>query len=424
MESRLDVVERQFLWKTWRGIYAGGVVLAAAVVVAAATMVLYTLTPVVRKSDPPPPPPPQLQPLTADELARLLPTEEVAVQPAGATHDAMANEPSAPAMDEPTEYAEVDPRQARLAGLWMALQNLATSNPSSPPWAPSFRVICTAQFYGNCYSRERRQTSAGIKAHIDSALAPLDLDASIAFLTYLEGVARKVEQTEESRARAIDALTDIRLAWGGDVPVVTKAIDAWLLPPGSGGKPPEFSPRSSTEQRLVFQTILDVRKRGTNPEAFAAFLARAPAFAPLAPADKPERLTSPLWPLWTEADDAEAQRATDNLLSLLPSISVDRRPLAVEKFRSAWLAKQGRERSRYRAAVDEQQAVVAANDRDAEERKAADVASRERWMGYGAAAFGATALLALLLVLYGIERNTRLLEAVLRREPPRPADGA
>jgi len=416
---RQDLLERTILWRMARRVFSVGGAAAFVGTVVAAVVVLWTLTPVIRKGDPPMPPEPLLQLITADELARLMPSDQPAAAPAMA-----APEEYLPEEEVPVE----DARVAQVAELMTKLQQLVSVAPDKAPWMPSIRSFCTYEYAGRCYQTTNKVVSSGLKKRLEAALGKMDLDLQLRYLRHLLQIGNAAGPAMATRGRALEALVDIRNAYvtGADTPEqvagmesLVQFVERWLLPPNEEGVVPTVTPRTEALQNGYFQTLLEIRKRGSAPGKVQSLLERLPELLPLGPTGPEtfgEKVPATLWALWVDVEMVEAQKATDNLLQLLPPIAADKRLLATEKFVEQWRGKQEVERLKYGQALAERASVVQANDMDLAHRRAEEAKTRTEWLQYGALALLSVLVLALFLTLFGIERNTRLLEAMLRQE--------
>jgi hypothetical protein len=402
---KLDSFERKFVFRVSRGLHAGLAAIVTLVLVGAVLLGLYSMSPSLKGAEPAKPAPPPPAVVTADDLAKILTAEKGGVPPA------VTPSPE-PVIEEATESA--DPQVAKLQGLIAKLRDTYFSEPDAS-WATEMQEVCVQYGWGQCYRSEMRPTKIGLDRILGEAMdeKKLDLPGRIAFFEQILETMPLVPNVAKSRSLAVRASADTLRAYAKVEPVVYTAVREFL----QGGKKKKadeaLTPPPDDVKDSLFEMILAIRKRGSKPEVLVAFIGTwnevRGVFSPETRNDGVRTLYELIRPLH-EDQVAATVGAVVKLVSALPA---EDRLRGVQAYQRVLQEKMRSAQREYDRAMADYDSAMAEREVKYQEKVTAKKGIR-RFAAMGVAgALLLIALVALVLCLLGIERNTRALEKII-----------
>lgn len=400
----IDRFERLLGMSVARGLLLAAMACVWLGVLAAVLAFAYSMTPTFkgRKPNEPEPRPPGA--VTAEELLAALQPREVArtvtVRPAATP---------APATEDGSEIA------ALLARIHVHFPG------EKYPWESAYEMVCAQRDWnGRCLREEARLARRGIRESLLVAIGDLERSDKVVLLE--AALDLLVRAPVESNPLVIDATIDVRTAFRRPVQEVYGALASLLAvaepPTTPAGQVARLTP---AQQAVVLRLVVTLRKRGSAPETFAAFLRSFPVVANGLPAGDLVEGAAATWSAVAAMTPQDAETTIVSMFAVLSRVPEKDRTRAVavyvdllEQKKDAAAQDHASRMAGYLMEVGLVEAKYAAKR---------TIKSKARgWAASGAlAGVGAAGVLGLFLCLLAIERHTRILEVL--RESGDPAAG-
>jgi ElaB/YqjD/DUF883 family membrane-anchored ribosome-binding protein len=388
--------ERKVVFRVSRGLLTiTGVVIFFAVVVS--TLYLcYGLIPAFKSAPPAMPPKPQAPAITFSDVQGMLPRSQ---QP-------RAIPAAEPAADREVEAAEAEPAAVTIA-ITPAVEAVLTRIQAAVPgatWNDVTQSVCVEKhFLFDTCLRYETQTTEGLRSKIVARIKDLAESDRLAYLGAIEGFLPKV--AEPFREIALFEF----LAIQGDVPALVTL--GRVLAEGLPMAP-------AAQQALFIGEMAKVFAREENVSTYLATMLIARELAAILPIE--QRIAG--WFVSTRflmrsADDtAGATALAGTMKPILTQLEETQRLQGIKGFARLYGEKTASARAEYESALQQRAAKIAENEREVARTKTARANARTRGLQGVGVGIAVLAVVGWFLALLGIERNTRMLEELIREQ--------